>query len=103
MTGAKDGDSSISRGGKTMVIKTVRRTVDVTYCDICKKEIPEEFLDADNTCVKCNKDICNKHIGQNTEDGSLCTVCSKKYKLQYYHDGSVALIDKKTRKEVSWG
>lgn len=67
-----------------MGTKTVTREVEIPICDICGAEIDEEDLDETNTCIKCGKEVCNKHIGDTAsiECVGICTICSEKYHFE---------------------
>lgn len=64
-----------------MVKKKIQREVEVLVCDFCDKELDYSFPDR---CVVCGKDVCDKHIAQWEEDGSICVDCGKEgYEIVY--------------------
>lgn len=57
------------------------KEVGIVVCDYCDKKLDSQFPDM---CVMCGKDICDKHIAQWEDDGSICVDCEKKgYKISY--------------------
>lgn len=68
-------------------------------CDFCDKDSETDTV---YSCSKCRKDICDEHIGQSTEDGLLCSECSRRYEIYEHPEGGVGMKDLQTGKDVKW-
>lgn len=69
----------------------LKKSIEVEYvvCDICIKEL--DNYEASHRCVLCGKEVCDKHMGQTTEDGILCLPCFLDGNTIVYDDGCVGV------------